>query len=137
MLLPNISLSPTKYVSDASLNVVALTMSAKFPNSTVTRPPGTAGTAGTAASGCGGQCWRDYQPIDYIQWIQMPITATVTAETLLFIVNNRTNSTRTSTIYNTDLNLADYTSPTTTNSAGTVTTSVVLRVGSTNSTRIV
>lgn len=131
MLLPNISLPSAKYVNDASLNIVALTMLAKFPNSTVSQP------SGTAPSGCGGQCWRDQQPAYYIQWLQMPITATVTAETLLLIVNNRTNSTRTSTVYNTDLNLADYTSPTTTNSAGTVTTSVVLRVGSTNSTRIV
>lgn len=65
----------------------------------------------------------------------MPITATFTAETLLLVVNKRTNSTRSSTILNTEIDLGDYTTPATVDSAGTVTTSVILRVGTTNSTR--
>ena len=61
----------------------------------------------------------------------MEITATYTAETLLFVVNNQTNSTRTSTIKNTEINFADISTPTNTNSAGTVTTSFSLDDGNT------
>ncbi|KAK0517451.1 hypothetical protein JMJ35_000606 [Cladonia borealis] len=59
----------------------------------------------------------------------MSITATYTAETKLLIINNQTNSTRTSTIKNTELNLANISTPTNTNSAGTVTTSISLYDG--------
>ena len=59
----------------------------------------------------------------------MSLTATYTAETMLLIINNHTNSTRTSTIKNTEINFADITPPTNTNSAGTVTTSVTLYDG--------
>lgn len=61
----------------------------------------------------------------------MDITATYTAETLLFVINNQTNSTRTSTIKNTEINFADIITPTNTNSAGTVTTSFSLDDGNT------
>ena len=61
----------------------------------------------------------------------MEITATYTAETLLLIVNNQSNSTRTSTIRNTEIDFADVITPTNTNSAGTVTTSISLNDGAT------
>ena len=59
----------------------------------------------------------------------MDITATYTAETLLLIVNNQSNSTRTSTIRNTEIDFANITTPTNTNSDGTVTTSISLDDG--------
>ena len=61
----------------------------------------------------------------------MWITATYTAETILLVVNNRTNSTRTSTIKNTEIDFANITIPTNTNSGGTVTTSISLDDGNT------
>ena len=70
-------------------------------------------------------CNRSSIPLCSMSWSQMPITATYIAETLLLIINNQTNRTRTSTIKNTEIDFADITPPTNTNSAGTVTTSVL------------
>ena len=82
-------------------------------------------------TGCSPNCNRYQTNLNYIYWSQMSITATYTAETLLLIVNNQTNSTRTSTIKNTEINFANISTPTNTNSAGTVTTSVSLSDGNT------
>lgn len=105
-----------------------LTVLAHFDNSTRLSIPG------KAVTGCAGQCFRNLQSYTTISWSQAIIAETITAATLVLIINNRTNSTRTSTIYNTEIDLGDYV-PTTVNSAGTVTTSVVLLDGSTYSTR--
>ena len=80
-------------------------------------------------TGCTPDCHRYATYLNYISWSQMSITATYTAETKLLIINNQTNSTRTSTIINTELNLANISTPTNTNSAGTVTTSISLYDG--------
>ena len=80
-------------------------------------------------TGCTPDCHRYATYLNYISWSQMSITATYTAETKLLIINNQTNSTRTSTIKNTELNLANISTPTNTNSAGTVTTSISLYDG--------
>ena len=65
----------------------------------------------------------------FISWSQKSITATHIAETKLLVVNNQTNSTRTSTIKNTEINFANISTPTNTNSAGTVTTTISMSDG--------
>ena len=72
-----------------------------------------------------------------ITWSKKFITTTITAETLLFVVNRRTNSTKTTTVYNTEVDLTNYTALTNTNSAGTQTTSVVVTNGNSVQTHIV
>ena len=61
----------------------------------------------------------------------MAITATYTAETVVLVVNQTANSTRTTTFLNTELDFATISNPANVNSAGTVTTSVVNDAGST------
>lgn len=72
-----------------------------------------------------------------ITWSKKFITTTITAETLLFVVNRRTNSTKTTTVYNTEVDLTNYTALTNTNSAGTQTTSVVVTNGNCVQTHVV
>ena len=66
-----------------------------------------------------------------MSWSQMSITATYTAETVVLIVNKRNNSTRTTTISNTEIDFGDIITPTNVNSLGTVTANVVDNDGST------
>ncbi|KAL6721364.1 hypothetical protein ACLMJK_000467 [Lecanora helva] len=96
----------------------------------------------TTPAGCAGGCYR-YQPrLQCIEWSQ-PATITRTAATLVTVINNGTNSTRISTIINTALDVEGFrpqnTSSSTllvqTNSAGTATTSFLLTVGSTTTTK--
>ncbi|CAF9920003.1 MAG: hypothetical protein ALECFALPRED_001402 [Alectoria fallacina] len=61
----------------------------------------------------------------------MAITATYTAETVVYIVNKKNNSTRTTTISNTEIDFGKIATPTNLNSDGTVTASVVDNDGST------
>ena len=61
----------------------------------------------------------------------MNITATYTLETVVHIVNQKNNSTRTETITNTDIDFRNIPTPTNLNSDRTVTTSVVDYDGST------
>lgn len=61
----------------------------------------------------------------------MAFTATYTAETVVLIVNKKINSTRTTTISNTEIDVASIAKPTNVNSDGTVTTSVIDNDGST------
>ena len=55
----------------------------------------------------------------------MSITATYTAETVIFIVNKKNNSTRTTTVSNTEIDFGKIATPTSLNRDGTVTASVV------------
>ena len=82
-------------------------------------------------SQCSQNCIRSVQSLYTLIWQQMSLTATYTAETVLLVVNNQTNSTRTSTIKNTEINFADIITPTNTNSAGTVTTTIINGPGDT------
>ena len=111
-----------------------LTSPVTFSNSTRPAP------SGSSVTGCADTCYGQNGNFPSIQWIERRIS-TVYAETLLVIVNNRTNATRTSTITNPQIvfpYLVNYSSPltpSTTDSAGTVTTSVVMLAGGTVSTR--
>lgn len=69
--------------------------------------------------------------LSFVSWSQMSITATYTAETVIYIVNKRDNSTRTTTISNTEIDFGKIVTPTNTNSDGTVTAAVIDNDGST------
>ena len=110
--------------------ICSLKSSAFFPNSTATSLSGPTVTKGLAGT-CPDNCFHQTVDFSVIHWFQMAITATYTAETVVLIVNQRTNSTRTTTFSNTEIDFATIAKPTNTNSAGTVTTSVVNDEGST------
>ena len=61
----------------------------------------------------------------------MAVTATHTVETVVHIVNKKNNSTRTTTIFNTEIDGRKIPTPTSINGDKTVTTSVVDYKGST------
>ncbi|KAL2045148.1 hypothetical protein N7G274_002229 [Stereocaulon virgatum] len=97
-----------------------------FPSLTSFGNATTVAPSGAAVTGCVRDCTlRAPSDLYYVSWSRMSITATYTAETLWHIVNNRTNSTRTSTIKNTEINFNNISTPTSTNAAGTVTASFI------------
>lgn len=95
-------------------------------NSTRTTFPSAAGT-----TGCPSNCTLNNGPLGSITWTARTITATITAETIVYVVNKRNNSTRTETITNTEVELENYTPL-----PSTKTTSVVLQFGTTSRTEI-
>lgn len=99
---------------------------AMFANSTRITFANAAGT-----TGCPTNCTREIGPLGSVTWTGRTITATVTAETLVYVVNKKNNSTRTETITNTEVDLLDYTPL-----PATKTTSVVLQFGTTSRTEI-
>ncbi len=103
-----------------------LIKTAAFANSTKTTFPSAAGT-----TGCPVNCNRNIGPLGSITWTAKTITATITAETVVHVVNKKNNSTRTETITNTELDLKNYTPL-----PSTKTTSVVLQFGTTSKTEI-
>ena len=132
-------LSPCTYVehqqlprvrSAHSICPISLTTSLAFPNSTTTYPLGPAVTQAPTGS-CSTNCTYPQYHLHYISWSQQYITATYTVETVVFVVNKKNNSTRTTTISNTEIDFAKIVRPTNTNSDGTVTASVVDNDGST------
>ena len=64
--------------------------------------------------------------ISTLSWQQKAVTATITAETVVLVVNRMYNTTKTTTITNTEVNLESYIRASNTNSAGTKTTAVVV-----------
>ena len=115
----------------SSCSILRLIISpAFFPNSTSTylaRPAVTKAPTETCSTNC------TYPQIDmyHVYWVQMFITATYTAETVVLVVNKKNNSTRTSTISNPEIDFGKIATPTNLNSDGTVTASVVDNDGST------
>lgn len=110
--------------------ICSLKLSAFFPNSTATSLSGPTVTKSLART-CSNDCFAHVVDLSYIHWFQMAITATYIAETVVLVVNQKANSTRTTTFSNTELDFATIAQPTNTNSAGTVTTSVINDEGST------
>lgn len=96
------------------------------PNSTRISFPNTA-----EITGCPSNCSRNIGPLGSITWTGRTVTETITAETLVYVVNKKNNSTRTETITNTEVNLKNYTPL-----QSTKTTSVVLQFGTTSRTEI-
>ena len=86
---------------------------------------------GASTGDCSTNCSYPIIEIGYIEWVQMAITATHIAETVVLVVNKRSNSTRTTTISNTDIDFGKIVTPTNLNSDGTVIASVVDYDGST------
>ena len=75
---------------------------------------------------CPISCNRDFEYLRSLTWSPLTVTATVTAETVLHVVNERDNITRTTTVTNTEADLANHTQVGDVNSGGTRTATVVL-----------
>ena len=99
---------------------------ATFANSTRIAFPNAAGT-----TDCPTSCYRGVGPLGSVTWTSKFVSATITAETLVYVVNKKNNSTRTETITNTEVDLKGYTPL-----PATKTTSVTLQFGTTNRTEI-
>ena len=69
---------------------------------------------------CTNNCSISFETGGVYSWLRLQITETLTYATVLYLIQNGTNSTSTTTIYNTELGTV--TPPTYTNSAGTITT---------------
>ena len=121
---PYPSKSPSAYIYYTPTH--GLIKTATFANSTRIAFPAAAGT-----TGCPTNCTRNVGPLGSLTWTARTITATITAETLVYVVNKKNNSTRTKTITNTGVELKDYTPL-----PSTKTTSVVLQFGTTSKTEI-
>ena len=99
---------------------------ATFANSTRITFPIAAGT-----TGCPTNCSRGVGPLGSVTWTSKTVTETITAETLVYVLNKKNNSTRTETITNTEVDLKNYTPL-----PATKTTSVTLQFGTTSRTEI-
>lgn len=119
LVLPTVmGFPPAEYVFNSlSCRGLTLTSPAAFTNTTRTSSiPGTTPT-------CRASCVPgDFQPWS-ISWVMAQVATTITAATVVVVVNNRTNVTRTTTEFNTEL--AGYSLPET-NSAGTKVTTLTL-----------
>ena len=118
--------------SSVSQSFVILTHTAPFANATI---PSSNRALGTTA--CSLSCLRDLVKIKSMTWSPQTITATVTAETIVFVVNKQLNSTRSLTITNTEVDLTNYTRISNTNSAGTQTQLLTLTTSNSVTTHTV
>ena len=107
-----------------------LTTLAVSPNSTIAHPLAPAVTKAPVGN-CSNDCAYTQFNLDYITWQQMEVTATYIAETVILVVNKRNNITRTTTVSNTEIDFGKIQTPTSINSQGTVTASVIDNDGST------
>ena len=93
-----------------------------IPAPTSTPKPGSYSNQSSQA--CAPDCVRDAGAFELFQWSTLPVSETITAATVITVINKRTNSTRVITETNSEINLDDYPRPTNTNSDGTVTVKV-------------
>ena len=95
--------------------------------------PAYAGPAATKSplANCSNNCVYSPPQVTALGWSQIPISATYIAETVVVVINKKTNITSTTTISNTDIDFNKIVTPTNLNSDGTVTASVVDNDGST------
>lgn len=117
---------PSRSPTAISYQTHRLMTTATFANSTRITIPNASGTAG-----CPTSCYREVGPLGSVTWTSKFISATITAETLVYVVNKKNNSTRTETITNTEVDLKDYTPL-----PATKTTRVTLQFGTTSRTEI-
>ena len=116
------------FVSIVALALHFFGASAILPNSTsnyTLTPAVTKAPSGNCSNNCAYQLLSNS-----IVWFPKRIYTTHTVETVVLIVN-KSNSTRTTTISNTDVDLGGIATPRNLNSAGTVITSLVDNDGST------
>ena len=90
-----------------------------YSNSTITSAYRSAATGD-----CPTNCTRQNIQIYSVFWSPLTVTATVTAETVVQIVNSKNNRTRLSTITNTDAITSGYKKPQNVNAQGTQFTSL-------------
>ena len=88
-------------------------------------------TDAAGTTDCPTKCSREVGPLGSVTWTSKFVSATITAETLVYVVNKKNNSTRTETITNTEVDLKNYTPL-----PATKTTSVTLKFGTTSRTEI-
>lgn len=88
-------------------------------------------TGTNAITGCPANCSRNFLASAFVDWQPVAITATFTAQTVILIVNRVSNTTRTMTVTNTEVDLRNSTVVSNTNSAGTQTTTISVRDGDT------
>lgn len=84
--------------------------------------PSSMGT--NAMTDCPTSCKRPAIKTYFLYWRPLAITATITVETVILIVNRVSNTTRTTVVTNTELDLRNSTLVSNTNSAGTQTTMI-------------
>ena len=77
----------------------------------------------TSTGFCAAGCTRLQDVQEYL-WHTQQIAATVTAATVIYVVDQNQQTISTKTVTNTELNLANITTPTDVNSAGTRTTKI-------------
>ena len=81
---------------------------------------------GTARmGGCKPDCIRDNAYLDFNKWRAVPASKTITAETVVTIINNKKGTTRTTTITNEEEDLSEFTKPADTNEEGYRTHTIV------------
>ena len=80
-----------------------------------------AASAPTSTGFCAAGCTRLQDMQEYL-WHTQQIAATITAATVIYVVDQNQQTISTKTVTNTELNLANITTPTDVNSAGTRTT---------------
>lgn len=126
---------------------MVLNKAASLNNSTRSSTSGNAATTACStecSSGLNGPgiydkwcCLRKGVFISTLIWTKLEITATITAETVVLMVDARANTTSTKTITNTEVDLNEYVPVTDLNSAGTRTTAVPATAGDTVNNHIV
>ena len=68
---------------------------------------------------CSPSCVRNNGYLNYQYWGEIPVSTTITVETVVTIINRQKDTTRTTTISNSEVDLSNVTMPTDVNSAGT------------------
>lgn len=82
------------------------------------RPYSNTTVALNAGGSCNPKCIRDFGPLHYFAWSARSVSTTVTAATVVTIINRANGGTRVSTITNPEINTADYPKPTNVNGDG-------------------
>ena len=83
---------------------------AAFPNATQGRV--------ALNSGCKADCIRDNGDLMINNWTPLPVTETITAETIVTVINQKKGTTRTTTITNEEADLSGFTKPADINEEG-------------------
>ncbi|MCJ1339004.1 hypothetical protein MMC09_004293 [Bachmanniomyces sp. S44760] len=89
-----------------------------FPQQTTFGNATTRGPSGPTPTGCLANCTLSVESASYLYWVPLPVATTITAETVVFIINNKLNTTRTTTLTIAETELGNYTLPDV-NTAGT------------------
>ena len=119
---PTISPYQPTTTHSRSVNSSVFTQSSRISSRTLSRGPFPQITP--PLTSCLSSCYlHGYPQASTLTWVRITPTTTVTYATVVALVNNALNTTSYSTIYNT--NLGNHSLPSTTNSHGVVTVSIL------------